>query len=125
MQEHRVDVGERTVCVAEAGEPAGHAVFCLHGTPGSRLFWHEAVEDAGRRGIRLLAYDRPGYGGSDPDPGRVVADAADDIAAIADALGVARRDVRIVAGGTSRQKLVVVDGVTAEHVAATWPGIKV
>ena len=69
MQEHGIDVGERTVCVAEAGDLEGHAVFCLHGTPGSRLFWHEVVEDAGKRGIRLIAYDRPGYGGSDPDPG--------------------------------------------------------
>ena len=44
---------------------------------------------------------------------------------IADALGVARRDVRIVAGGASRQKLVVVDGVSAELVLATWPELKV
>ena len=44
---------------------------------------------------------------------------------IADTLGVARRDVRIVAGATSRQKLVVVDGVTADVVVATWPGLKV
>jgi uncharacterized protein YggU (UPF0235/DUF167 family) len=44
---------------------------------------------------------------------------------IADALGVARRDVRIIAGATSRQKLVVVDGVTEEAVVAAWPGLKV
>ena len=44
---------------------------------------------------------------------------------IADALGIARRDVRIVAGATSRQKLVVVDGMTAETIEATWPGLKV
>jgi len=44
---------------------------------------------------------------------------------IADELGVARRDVRIVAGGSGRRKLVVVDGVAAETVAARWPGLKV
>ena len=44
---------------------------------------------------------------------------------IADALHVARRDVRIVAGATSRQKLVVVVGVDQEVVVATWPGLKV
>ena len=44
---------------------------------------------------------------------------------IADTLGVARRDVRIVAGATSRQKLVVVDEVAADVVVATWPGLKV
>ena len=44
---------------------------------------------------------------------------------LADALGVAKRDVRIVAGGTSRQKLVVIDGVTSEAVVARWPGLRV
>ena len=44
---------------------------------------------------------------------------------VADTLGVARRDVRIVAGATSRQKLVVVDGVGTEAVEAAWPGLKV
>jgi uncharacterized protein (TIGR00251 family) len=40
-------------------------------------------------------------------------------------LGVARRDVRIVAGAASRQKLVVVDGVDPEAVVARWPGLRV
>jgi len=44
---------------------------------------------------------------------------------IADQLGVARRDVRIVAGAASRQKLMVVDGIEAEEVTAHWPGLKV
>ena len=44
---------------------------------------------------------------------------------LADELGVARRDVRIVAGATSRQKLVVVDGVRSEAVVARWPGLRV
>lgn len=44
---------------------------------------------------------------------------------LADELGVARRDVRIVAGATSRQKLVVVEGIEPEAVVARWPGLKV
>jgi len=44
---------------------------------------------------------------------------------LADELGIARRDVRIVAGATSRQKLVVVDGIEPEAVVARWPGLKV
>lgn len=44
---------------------------------------------------------------------------------LADALGVARRDVRIVAGATSRQKLVVVDRMDAETVLEVWPGLRV
>jgi uncharacterized protein (TIGR00251 family) len=44
---------------------------------------------------------------------------------LADELGIARRDVRIVAGASSRQKLVVIDGIEAEAVVARWPGLKV
>jgi uncharacterized protein len=44
---------------------------------------------------------------------------------LADELGVARRDVRIVAGATSRQKLVVVDGLEADEIVARWPGLRV
>ena len=44
---------------------------------------------------------------------------------LADELGVARRDVRIVAGATSRQKLVVVDCVGSDAVVARWPGLRV
>jgi pimeloyl-ACP methyl ester carboxylesterase len=115
MQEHRIDVDGRTLCVAEAGDPTGHAVFALHGTPGSRLFWHEAVEDAEQRGIRLIAYDRPGYGGSDPAPGRTVADAADDIAAVADALGI---DRYAVYGGSGGGPHALANAVRPERVVA-------
>jgi uncharacterized protein YggU (UPF0235/DUF167 family) len=44
---------------------------------------------------------------------------------LADELGVARRDVRIVAGASSRHKLVVVDGVDAAAIVARWPGLRV
>ncbi|MFL5726497.1 MAG: DUF167 domain-containing protein [Chloroflexota bacterium] len=44
---------------------------------------------------------------------------------LADELGIARRDVRIVAGAAGRQKLVVVDGLEEEAIVARWPGLKV
>ena len=44
---------------------------------------------------------------------------------LADELGIARRDVRIVAGASSRQKLVVVDGIEPDAIVARWPGLKV
>jgi uncharacterized protein YggU (UPF0235/DUF167 family) len=43
---------------------------------------------------------------------------------IAEELGVAKRDVRIVAGAGSRQKLIVVDGTDPETVTTRWPGLK-
>ena len=44
---------------------------------------------------------------------------------IAEELGVPRSDVRIVAGATSRQKLVVIDGGDTEAIVARWPGLRV
>jgi pimeloyl-ACP methyl ester carboxylesterase len=99
IREHRVPIDGRTLAVLEAGDGNGHAIFAIHGTPGSGLPWRGLVEDVEARGIRLLAYDRPGYGGSDPHPGRAVADAAGDVAAIADALGIDRFAVEGGSGG--------------------------
>jgi uncharacterized protein (TIGR00251 family) len=47
------------------------------------------------------------------------------IALLARELGVAKRDVRIVAGASSRQKLVVVDGADREAIVARWPDLRV
>jgi uncharacterized protein (TIGR00251 family) len=44
---------------------------------------------------------------------------------LADELGIARRDVRIVAGATGRRKLIAVDGIEAESVIAKWPDLRV
>lgn len=37
---------------------------------------------------------------------------------VADALGVAKRSVRIVGGGASRRKVLEIDGVTEAEIAA-------
>jgi uncharacterized protein (TIGR00251 family) len=44
---------------------------------------------------------------------------------LADELGVARRAVRLVGGATSRQKLVVVDGLDRDAIIACWPDLRV
>lgn len=44
---------------------------------------------------------------------------------LADELGLAARDVRIVAGAKSRQKLVMIEGIAADAVVARWPGLRV
>jgi uncharacterized protein YggU (UPF0235/DUF167 family) len=44
---------------------------------------------------------------------------------LAEELGVPKRDVRLVAGASSRTKLVVVDGIAPERVLERWPGLKV
>ncbi len=74
-------------------------IFLIHGTPGSRLGPRPRGIVLHRRGIRLISYDRPGYGGSDRYTGRSVADAANDVATIADALGIGRFGVVGRSGG--------------------------
>jgi uncharacterized protein YggU (UPF0235/DUF167 family) len=44
---------------------------------------------------------------------------------LAGELGVARRDVRLVAGAGGRTKVIVVDGVPPEVVLERWPGLRV
>jgi len=78
--------GNRRVAFEVGGSADGTPVFLLHGTPGSRSGPRPRASVLYRLGIRLVSYDRPGYGGSDPQPGRTVADAAADIQAIADEL---------------------------------------
>jgi pimeloyl-ACP methyl ester carboxylesterase len=85
--------------VIEAGQPDGVPVLVHNGTPGSSLLDHAWVKDAESRGIRLISYDRPGYGGSTAQPGRTVASAAGDVAAIANELNLNRLSVWGVSGG--------------------------
>jgi pimeloyl-ACP methyl ester carboxylesterase len=89
----------RTLTVREGGDPDGVPVLYLAGTPGSSLLYEPHVRDAEEKGIRLFSYDRPGYGGSTRNRGRSVADCADDVAAVCDALGVQRFCVWGVSGG--------------------------
>lgn len=92
--------GGRTLHAVEDGDPDGMPVVVQPGTPGgAEPLYAPWVDDARSRGIRLIAYDRPGYGPSTPRPGRAVADAAADVAALADALGVDRFATWGVSGG--------------------------
>ncbi|MET9609325.1 alpha/beta hydrolase [Streptomyces sp. NPDC006512] len=89
----------RTLAVEEWGDPAGTPVVYLHGSPMSRLARYPDDSLFHELGIRLITYDRPGFGGSTPRPGRRVVDAAVDVAAVADALGLHRLAVFGVSGG--------------------------
>ena len=71
-----------------SGNPAGHPVVYLHGTPGSRVGPFPRGRVLYELGVRLISFDRPGYGGSDRQPGRRVADVARDVESIADELGL-------------------------------------
>ncbi|HUY10481.1 MAG TPA: alpha/beta fold hydrolase [Candidatus Dormibacteraeota bacterium] len=80
----------RRLDVVDCGEVGNPAVVVHHGTPGARGLFGGWVDDAERKGIRLIGYSRPGYGASTRSPGRPVRDAADDVAAIAEKLNLTR-----------------------------------
>lgn len=66
------------------------AVLWHHGSPNIGAPPRPLFPVAEELGIRWVSYDRPGYGGSTPRPGRDVASAAADAASVADALGIDR-----------------------------------
>lgn len=78
----------RQLTYVEYGSPHGNPIFLLHGTPGSRKGPRPRTQVLHLLGVRLIAYDRPGYGGSDRHQGRRIADAAHDVADLADRLGL-------------------------------------
>ena len=89
----------RTLAVEESGDLAGRPVLVHMGTPNSRLLYSQNVRDAAARGLRLISYDRPGYGGSSAQPGRTVADCADDVRTICAELGIDRLATWGISGG--------------------------
>jgi pimeloyl-ACP methyl ester carboxylesterase len=78
----------RLLGVHISGNPSGHPVFFLHGTPGSWVGPVPRMRILYDQGIRLISFDRPGYGQSDRLLGRTVADVVPDVVAIADSLRI-------------------------------------
>lgn len=89
----------RRLWAQEWGNPYGTPVFLMHGTPGSRLGPKPRDALLYRQGIRLITYDRPGYGDSARLRGREVAHAAADVADIADLLRIEEFSVVGRSGG--------------------------
>lgn len=90
--------GRVLACLA-LGDPHGAPVLYFHGYPGSRLEAGLAKATAKRLGLRLLALDRPGFGGSSFLPGRTLGSWATDVTELADRLALERFAVLGVSGG--------------------------
>jgi pimeloyl-ACP methyl ester carboxylesterase len=99
-ESHIVLPDGRRLAYAEFGEPGGRPVLYFHGAPSSRLepllvgdgVWTSL-------GLRVIAPDRPGMGGSDFQPARGFSDWPRDVTALADALGLERFAVLGKSGG--------------------------
>lgn len=70
-----------------------------HGSPQTGALLEPLVRATARRGMRLVSYGRPSYGGSSPLPGRDVGSAGRDVEQLADALGLGRFAVMGSSGG--------------------------
>lgn len=81
------------------GAPDGWPIIAAHGTPGSSVGpWPRSFR-LHLAGIRLLAWDRPGYGDTGRHPGRIVADSATYVEAIAKAYNIDKCSVAGRSGG--------------------------
>lgn len=96
----RLDDG-RVLHAYDSGADAAARLVLVwhHGSPQTGAPLEPVLTAAAARGIRVLSYGRPSYGGSSPNAGRDVASAAGDVAAVADAFGVNRFAAMGASGG--------------------------
>src|ERR1700721_2938660 len=81
----------RRLTFTDTGPRAGTPGIYCHGAIGTPLRGSVDLQAiTARLGVRHIAINRPGFGGSDPLPGRTVLQVAQDVAAVADALSVGR-----------------------------------
>lgn len=127
ITEHDVSVDGRILHVHDSGPVEGPqdrgALVWQTGSPQTGALLAPLLQATSRRGMRLVSYARPGYPGSTRQPGRRVADAAADVDAIADAIGLGRFAAMGASGGGphSLAAAALLDGrVTA---AVTLAGI--
>ncbi len=90
----------RRLRFVETGPRDGFPIFYCHGAIGTPLGRSIDLEElTADLGVRYIAVNRPGIGGSDPAPRRTVLDFAADLDALADELGLARFGVVGVSAG--------------------------
>lgn len=124
--------GGRQLAYTDIGDPGGSCVVFFHGAPMSRLHLVGLDGEFAVRGLRVVSPDRPGYGGSSPQPGRSMADWPNDVAALADALGIGRVMVAghssggpyAVACAALRPERVLAGVVLGGVADMTWPGAR-
>ncbi len=77
----------RRLAYREHGDPTGSPLLYCHGLPGSAALSLDPGALAAHR-VRLITVERPGFGGSDPRPGRTLLDVAADVGCLADTLDI-------------------------------------
>jgi pimeloyl-ACP methyl ester carboxylesterase len=87
-QRFTVQAPDRRVLDVLVSGPGDGLTLVFHtGTPSGLVDFGPIADTAAARGLRTVLYSRPGYGGSTPQPGRLVADAAADVELILERVG--------------------------------------
>jgi len=103
-----------------SGPEGGTPLVFHHGTPGSAVPVRAIERAAHERGLRLITFSRPGYGGSARKPGRRVVDVVADTAEVLAELGASESYVAGWSGGGPHTLACAarLDGVKAALVIA-------
>lgn len=109
-----ISVGARLLRVHASGD--GTPIVYLHGGLGSIHERPASEEMIARLAIRLVRIERPGFGASTRHAGRTLANWADDVRVVLDALGVARAGLLGWSGGAPHA--LAVAAFAPERVAA-------
>jgi pimeloyl-ACP methyl ester carboxylesterase len=120
----------RLLAYTDLGAPRGPVVLYFHGAPTTRLDLAIFEDAFAERGVRVVSPDRPGYGGSSPQPGRRLEDWPSDVAALANHLGVEHFAVMALSSGgpyavactALLPDLVASAGIVAGVTDFGWPG---
>ncbi len=114
----------RRLTYLEVGDPDGPLVIHNHGGPSSRLEVRLLAEAASTFRIRLIGVDRPGMGQSSPQKTRTYSGWADDLVAVADALGYREFGVTgwSEGGPWALAAAAYIDPARLRHVSSIAPG---
>lgn len=114
----------RRLAYVEVGDSNGPLVIHNHGGPSSRLEVLLLAASAAANGIRLIGVDRPGMGQSSAQKVRSYTGWADDLTAIADALGYREFGVTgwSEGGPWALAAAAYIDPGRLRHVSSIAPG---
>jgi pimeloyl-ACP methyl ester carboxylesterase len=104
LREGQVEVPGARLFYLDSGG-AGAAIVLLHAATGSVRVWDHQWAAFNDAGLRVIAYDRRGYGRTTVDARGPLATAADDLRALAEGLGLTRFHVL----GTAAGGIVAID----------------
>lgn len=105
------------------GAPDGVPVVALHGTPGSRFSGTPARDALLALGLRVVTFDRPGYGDSPAQEDRPVSALAGDVLEVLEHAGI-EGPVGVVAGAGGAPAALALAAAHPERIAALtliWP----